>query len=187
MEEDLVERCVKEHKGKWKYTHFDRYMHWDDNKGWNLTHGESVYYADFERCAVRLGYVTKSEDIYTKNKEINIAPKENLWDGKDDLQVGMKLTVINSFDTPMYLQAILECNNDNETQYLLSEETTKVHHLFYKEELRTLVKDPREVFCKKMLKEVQGSHPDFAQDTTWDIEELAGWCWDELKGDNIVK
>lgn len=126
----LVEQCVHTHKGKWKFNYCDGHMYWDKWKGWNLTHGKAVYYTDFERAAVRLGYVKTKEECYTKS----------------------------------------------------AEETTTVHHLFSKEDLHTLVKDPREEFCKKMLKEVQESHVDFRNDTTWDVEELAGWCWDELKG-----
>lgn len=178
----LVEQCVHTHKGKWKFNYCDRYMHWDKKKGWNLTHGKAVYYTDFERAAVRLGYVKTKEECYTKNTEELATEEFPLWDGKGYPSVGMKLTVSNSFDAPMVLINIIVCSNGNDTQYLLAEETTNVHHLFFKEDLRTLVKDPREAFCEKMLKEVQGSHPDFAQDTTWDVEELAGWCWDELKG-----
>lgn len=182
--DSLVDQCVHFHKGKWPFTWDDRYIHLNEQRKWDLVSSEqpAVYYADFERAAVRLGYVKTKTECYTKNTEELTTEEFPLWDGKGYPSVGMKLTVSNSFDTPMIIIDIIECSDGNDTQYLLAEETTNVHHLFFKEDLRTLVKDPREAFCEKMLKEVQGSHPDFAQDTTWDVEELAGWCWDELKG-----
>lgn len=107
-----------------------------------------------------------------------------LWDGKEEVQVGMKLTAVNACDTELTLERINPAGDGYDTQYIVSEVNDKKMHILYYEDLRTLVPDPKVAFSKKMLAKVRSSHPDFAHDNTWDIVELAGMCFDELKGGN---
>tara|TARA_R110000782_G_scaffold75562_3_gene150708 strand:+ start:5713 stop:6057 length:345 start_codon:yes stop_codon:yes gene_type:complete len=103
-----------------------------------------------------------------------------LWDGKEDLGVGMELTVLNTFDTPLVVKQIINIDCDEDDQYLLAEVVNNKHHLVWKHQLRSLVIDPKVKFAKKMLEVIRESHPDFAHDTSWDIRELAMLCYEDL-------
>ena len=103
-----------------------------------------------------------------------------LWDGKEIIEVGMKLTVCSSFDTPLVVKQIISLARDEVDQYLLAEVVDNKHHLAWKHQLRSLVEDPKVEFAKKMLEVIRNSHPDFAHDTSWDIEELAMLCYEDL-------
>ena len=105
-----------------------------------------------------------------------------LWDGKEELGIGMKLTVFNTFDTPLVVKQIINIKEDEDDQYLLAEMVSNKHHLVWKHQLRSLVVPPKVEFAKKMLEVIRESHPDFAHDTSWNIEELAMLCYEDLMG-----
>lgn len=126
--------------------------------------------------------ITKDEMKYFKLAEKEETPTKKYWDGKAPLEVGMFLSANNSFDCPMVLKQIYKRKTVSETQYLVEEENTEVLHLFFKDDLKSILPDPKEEFCKEILSSIRGTHPDFAQDTTWDIKEVAAVCWDKLKG-----
>jgi hypothetical protein len=97
------------------------------------------------------------------------------WDGEAQLEVGM---VVQDSSAPLGHERSVKFIKGVDV-VLEDEGGLYVTCLDY---LGTLVPDPKEEFAKKMLEKVRNSHPDFAHETTFDIEDLSKMCYDELKG-----
>lgn len=163
-EEGFITRCVKDNNGKWPLSDYDRHVHWDKVLGWNNREGRSVYYVDFDKKVLELAKQTDStEDKY--------------WDGVSELEVGMVVGVNNAFGTKFEVSMVGKNN-----QFVLQEYCSKDLHILDKSDIRSLVPDPKEIFCKEVLEEIRSKSVDFAHDTTWDIKEVAAICWDKLGG-----
>ena len=112
-----------------------------------------------------------------------VEDKAPLWDGKEDLEAGMALSVMNSFGTCCILKEINYIKGSGETQYLLQGTYTdfKTLHLVYFEDLVSLVPDEKEIFSKEVLSKWQRTGLDLAQETLSDsapIGEIVDICWD---------
>lgn len=165
-----------------------------DKKGYLKIDAEnSRFYEDYFRDDVVTiedsdfwsGYIQNDEVIalkeykYFELVEEYTTPTKKYWDGKEPLEIGMVVTtwreaneyeVVYSYGKSHCVKALQKVDNES--------------HIFTIEEheLRTCLPDPKEEFCKEILSTIRGTHPDFAQDTTWNIEEVAAICWNKLKG-----
>lgn len=98
-----------------------------------------------------------------------------LWDGKEDLEVGMLVQDEQKSEdvvsTVLFIKGgkvCLESKLDLSVTYL--------------ENISSLVKCPKEEFCKEVLNTIRSSYPIFSQGSTWYIEDVASVCWDKLRG-----
>lgn len=109
------------------------------------------------------------------NPTTHSTEKPHLWNGKEELALGMELTVVNS-SIKFYLKEInpVMGGNQEEVQYLLEEIESGKLHLLCEGDLRTLLPCPRETF----IQEVTGQYcTEFAT-----VSTVAGMCYDKLKG-----